>query len=206
MTTPNPYKDNSTVIQEYIEKILENKSFRTMVQAGAEIPNYILPFPVKQTIEYSKMARRIIKRLSEKGIRIESINLYDEILSLIGDDLQDYLESNLSKQELFEDFLNILDLNNAFAPHIAEIIDSSNAEVVFFTGVGEAYPFVRIHSLLEALPTKVKKIKPIIVFYPGTYVKFSGNSCFRLFNKLSPVNYYRAFNIFSEVQYHGYST
>ena len=199
--TLDAYKNKPGEIQEYLEDLLSSESFRHMVHAGAEIPNYILPFPVKQTEVYEQMALNVQKRLGQKGIQIMIINLYDEMLSLIGDDLQAYLDADdISKQEMFEDFSNILDLNNKLSPHIAEMMDSSSAEIVIFSGIGEAYPFIRVHSLLEALPTKQKQKKPIVVFYPGSYDRRSGNSCFRLFDRLAPVNYYRAFNIFTEVR------
>ncbi len=195
------YKNKPNEVQEYLEKLLSSESFRHMVHAGAEIPNYILPFPVKESEAYSQMALNIEKRLSQKGIGVKIINLYDEMLYLIGDDLSAYLEAeDISKKEMFEDFSNILDINNKFMPHIALLIDKSNAEIIMFTGVGEAYPFVRVHSLLEALPARQKEKKPIVVFYPGSYDRRSGNSCFRLFDKLAPLNYYRAFNIFTEVK------
>lgn len=196
------YKNKPNEIQDYIEDLLSSESFRNMVHAGAEIPNYILPFPVKQSNTYAQMALNVVKRLGQKGIVIKNINLYDEMLFLIGDDdLQYYLESDdITKQEMFEDFSNILDLNNKLTPYIADIINYSDAEIIMLTGVGEAYPFIRVHSLLEALPTKQKQKRPIVVFYPGAYDRRSGNSCLRLFDKLAPVNYYRAFNIFTEVK------
>ncbi|MGN0905688.1 MAG: DUF1788 domain-containing protein, partial [Bullifex sp.] len=150
---------------------------------------------------YTQMASNIVKRLGQKGIVIRNINLYDELLYLIGDDLQDYLEAeDITKQEMFEDFSNILDLNNRLTPYIANLIDSSSAEIIMITGAGEAYPFIRVHSLLEALPSRQRAKKPIVVFYPGAYDRRTGNSCFRLFDRLAPVNYYRAFNIFTEVR------
>lgn len=195
------YHNRPDEIQDYLENLLASQSFRSMVHAGAEIPNYILPFPVKETEVYTQMASNVVKRLGQKGIAIRNINLYDELLYLIGDDLQDYLEAeDITKQEMFEDFSNILDLNNRLTPYIADLIDSSSAEIIMITGVGEAYPFIRVHSLLEALPSRQKVKKPIVVFYPGAYDRRTGNSCFRLFDRLAPVNYYRAFNIFTEVR------
>lgn len=195
------YRNRPDEIQDYLENLLAGQSFRSMVHAGAEIPNYILPFPVKETEVYTQMASNVVKRLGQKGIAIRNINLYDELLYLIGDDLQDYLEAeDITKQEMFEDFSNILDLNNRLTPYIANLIDSSSAEIIMITGVGEAYPFIRVHSLLEALPSRQKVKKPIVVFYPGAYDRRTGNSCFRLFDRLAPVNYYRAFNIFTEVR------
>ncbi|CAK7017407.1 MAG: DUF1788 domain-containing protein [Peptostreptococcus sp.] len=63
-------------------------------------------------------------------------------------------------------------------------------DVLLLTGVGEVYPFMRIHSLLEELQTLFDDI-PIVVLYPGG---FDGRSVI-LFNEFTPNEYYRAFNI-----------
>lgn len=63
-------------------------------------------------------------------------------------------------------------------------------DVLILTGVGEVFPFMRIHSLLEALQPHFSDI-PILVMYPGV---FDGHHL-KLFDKLQPNDYYRAFNI-----------
>ncbi len=62
-------------------------------------------------------------------------------------------------------------------------------DILMLTGVGDVFPFMRVHSLLEALQPHFSDI-PILVMYPGT---FDGNYV-RLFDKLTPNPYYRAFN------------
>lgn len=63
-------------------------------------------------------------------------------------------------------------------------------DVLLLTGVGEVFPFMRIHSLLEALQPEFPDV-PILVMYPGTY---DGRSV-KLFDKLDANPYYRAFSI-----------
>ena len=63
-------------------------------------------------------------------------------------------------------------------------------DVLLLTGVGDVFPFMRIHMLLEALQPRVGGI-PILVMYPGT---FDGRHV-KLFDRLKPNPYYRAFNI-----------
>lgn len=63
-------------------------------------------------------------------------------------------------------------------------------DVLVLTGVGEVFPFMRIHVLLEALQPYFSDI-PILVFYPG---KFDGHHL-KLFDKLQLNDYYRAFNV-----------
>ena len=63
-------------------------------------------------------------------------------------------------------------------------------DVLMLTGVGDVFPFMRVHKLLEALQPHFSDI-PILVFYPGD---FDGHYL-KLFNRLQPNDYYRAFNI-----------
>ena len=63
-------------------------------------------------------------------------------------------------------------------------------DVLLLTGIGEVFPFMRIHSLLEALQPEFPDI-PILVMYPG---KYDGRSV-KLFDKMEANPYYRAFNI-----------
>lgn len=66
----------------------------------------------------------------------------------------------------------------------------NTGDILAITGVGEVFPFMRIHSLLEALQPEFSDI-PILVFYPG---KYDGRFV-RLFDRMKPNPYYRAFNI-----------
>ena len=70
-----------------------------------------------------------------------------------------------------------------FAPH-------KPGDILLLTGLGDVFPFMRIHTLLEALQPYFSDI-PILVMYPG---KFDGHQL-KLFNRLQPNDYYRAFNI-----------
>ncbi|MCD7817338.1 MAG: DUF1788 domain-containing protein [Bacteroides sp.] len=62
-------------------------------------------------------------------------------------------------------------------------------DVLLLTGVGDVFPFMRIHSLLEAIQKKTSDV-PILVMYPGS---FDGRYV-KLFDRLQPNPYYRAFN------------
>lgn len=63
-------------------------------------------------------------------------------------------------------------------------------DVLMLTGIGDVFPFMRVHTLLEALQPHFSDI-PILVLYPG---RFDGHQL-KLFNRLQPNDYYRAFNI-----------
>lgn len=70
-----------------------------------------------------------------------------------------------------------------YSPH-------EKGDVLLLTGIGEVFPFMRVHVLLEALQPHFSDI-PILAMYPGV---FDGHHL-KLFDKLQPNDYYRAFNV-----------
>ena len=58
------------------------------------------------------------------------------------------------------------------------------------TGVGDVFPFMRVHVLLEAMQPYFSDI-PILIFYPGTFDGYH----LKLFSRLQPNDYYRAFKL-----------
>lgn len=125
------------------------------------------------------------------GCNLVECNLYEIFLSLCDDiDITDAIAE--MEEEDGKDFL-LEQLHSAigesefiekiqYSPHRA-------GDVLLLTGVGDAFPFMRVHSLLEALQPYFSDI-PILVMYPGTF----DGSYVRLFDKLTPNAYYRAFN------------
>ena len=119
-------------------------------------------------------------------------NLYRVFLSICDDkritDRAPQMEERKGKEFLFNNLQKFAN-NKSFvekmqyAPHVP-------GDLLLLTGVGEVFPFMRIHSLLEALQPEFPDI-PILVMYPGTY----DGRFVRLFDKLEPNPYYRAFNI-----------
>lgn len=79
---------------------------------------------------------------------------------------------------------------------VAEICKEGfkEGDVLLITGVGEAYPFIRAHDVLNAIQPQELNNIPIIVLYPGS---FDGRDVY-LFNKLPKQDYYRAFNAIVE--------
>lgn len=68
--------------------------------------------------------------------------------------------------------------------------EPQQGDVLLLTGVGEVFPFMRIHTLLEAIQPHFSNL-PILVMYPGNF----DNHQVRLFKRLKPNDYYRAFNV-----------
>ena len=63
-------------------------------------------------------------------------------------------------------------------------------DVLLITGVGEVYPFVRVHNILNNMQSTFRDV-PVVVAYPGVY---DGGSL-SLFGRLNDGHYYRAFDL-----------
>ena len=92
---------------------------------------------------------------------------------------KDYLLAQLQKIATQEAFLNKM----KYEPH-------ERGDVLFLTGIGKVYPFMRSHKMLDSMQQVFSDI-PIVMFYPG---EFNGQSLV-LFDKFHDGNYYRAFNL-----------
>lgn len=79
---------------------------------------------------------------------------------------------------------------NEFIDKMREKFQPQVGDVMLLTGVGDVFPFMRVHKMLEAMQPFFSEI-PILVMYPGV---FDGNYL-RLFDRLTPNPYYRAFNV-----------
>ncbi|WP_303869626.1 DUF1788 domain-containing protein [Acetobacterium wieringae] len=92
---------------------------------------------------------------------------------------KDYLLAQLQKIATQEEFLEKM----KYEPH-------KYGDVLFLTGIGKVYPFMRSHKMLDTMQQAFSDI-PIVMFYPG---EFNGQSL-NLFDKFHDGNYYRAFNL-----------
>ena len=124
---------------------------------------------------------------------IVECNLYKTFLSIC-DDLD--ITDAIPEMEQADGGIFLLEqLHSAIGE--GEFIDKiqyephQRGDILMLTGVGDVFPFMRVHALLEALQPYFSDI-PILVMYPG---EFDGHYL-KLFGRLTPNDYYRAFNIF----------
>lgn len=78
-------------------------------------------------------------------------------------------------------------------------IQQSEFDVLFLSGIGEVFPYIRSHNVLNNLQSTAKN-QPTILFFPGEYRhSLEHGASLELFGLLHDDKYYRAFNIY-EIQ------
>ena len=178
------------------DKLLSNlkkDSFLSMSALGGEIPFYIVPYNPEQENDVVKKTSQLKTRLSRDGISVYEINLFDLSLSMLEDrgvlDKIISKEQSLSKDKLFKTLQGVLDSETKLIPRIEELTKENPSQMLFLTGVGQVFPFIRSHTILNNLQNYIKD-RPTVMFFPGTYGKDLS-----LFGRLKDDNYYRAFNL-----------
>lgn len=198
---PVSAESQTTEIHEHLLKVINSERFLKMQGLGNEIPFFICPFDPARTDKMIKeVINPLIKQLGHNGIRVLQIDLYDlsiEILKKRGIWEQTLeAESDISKSELKDLLQGVLDPEHHLIPAIAEKMQKDDFHVMFITGVGEVFPYIRSHTVLNNLQSTAKE-KPTIMFFPGEYSQSAEKgSSLNLFDKLLDDNYYRAFNIY----------
>ena len=161
---------------------------------GGEIPFFIQPYSPQHHVEAEKQVKYLIKRLGTDGIEVFEINLFKLCINILKEqnifDVSVNSEQEQSKSDFLEALRGPLNIEEEVIPHLKNMIEMENKQIVFLTGIGAAYPIIRSHTILNNLQKLIKTI-PLVMFFPGDY----NNHSLSIFGKLKDENYYRAFNL-----------
>ena len=185
---------------QHLFAVISGQRFLKKQGLGNEIPFFICPFKAEDSVEIERQKLKLVNRLEQAGVRILEINLYDlsiEILKERGIWNQIVeMEAAVSKEQLKELLQGVLDPEAHLVPAIAAKLASTEFEVLFLSGVGEVFPYIRSHNVLNNLQSTAKD-KPTVLFFPGNYThSLQTGASLDLFERMHDDKYYRAFNVF----------
>lgn len=193
---------NKKNLQQAYDKLLtvaSDDGFLANQGLNNEVPFHICPYDPAIQVDINQMVRQLKNDLQDKAVPVLEVNLYDlvvEILKQEGD--WEWLlenEATMSRDELKEELQGVLDIESVITPAIAEIMQGADFKVLFLTGVGEVFPYIRSHNILNNLQKRAKE-KPTLMFFPGSYQhSLESGASLVLFDSLQDDKYYRAFNI-----------
>ena len=185
---------------QHLLAVISSKRFLEKQGLGNEIPFFICPYEPKDGVEMERLQKQLVNKLAEMDITVLEVNLYDlavELLKAEGDwewCLEE--EESISKQELKEELQSMLDVETVLTPAIKAKMDAADFDALFITGVGEVYPYIRSHNVLNNLQKEAKD-QPTLMFFPGQYTHtLESGASLDLFGRMHDDKYYRAFNIY----------
>lgn len=183
-------------IKERLERIIPKILSDEFIQSrglGNEIGFYVFDYEPQYELLVRDYIQHIKRELNYPGSdrQIIEYDLFNILLDIARDkkilEKIPEMEKKKGRQKLFEAVIN------AAGPdaYIAKMNQNRRTgDVIFITGVGKVYPFMRSHNILNNLHHIFDRV-PVILFFPGTY---DGQSL-KLFNRFNDDNYYRAFQL-----------
>lgn len=180
-----------------MERIIRTTSFRENKGLGNEVGYYVFDYSPEKELEVRERITYMKDKNNESvdGFKLIVFDLYDIVIDIL--EQEDFLEQCyiFEKKKGIERIVkavgNLIQINddeNLIVNYIKEKIEQNT--VVFLTGIGKCYPFLRSHKVLNNLHQVIDNI-PVVMFYPG---KYDGQELV-LFSKIKDDNYYRAFQI-----------
>lgn len=185
---------------QHLFKLISSQRFLNKQGLGNEIPFFICPFAPQETVEFQRLEKQLVRRLEQHGIRVLEIDLYDLVIELlqargIWERVLE-MEASITSDQLKELLQGVVDPETHLVPAIAARMSQSAFDVMFITGVGEVFPYIRSHNVLNNLQSTAKE-QPTVMFFPGEYThSLEAGASLNLFGRLQDDKYYRAFNIY----------
>ena len=183
----------------HLTDVIASESFLSNQGLNNDIPFHICPFHPETRSQIELLIRQLVNYLQDAGKQVLEINLYDLIVTVLKSEgdwewLVEH-EQTLSRTELKDELQTILDVETVLIPQILKLMNQSSFDVLFITGVGEVFPYIRSHNILNNLQPFAKE-KPTLMFFPGIYQhSLEKGASLDLFNRITDDKYYRAFNI-----------
>lgn len=178
---------------------IESDKFKFSKGLGNEMACYLFTYEPEAELLVREHLINVVKpRLENKGRQFLTINLFEEMISLLksrsnekNDVLQKVFDLHLKRgdEALFKSLKGALE-QNRFAEHIMSKIDLSNVEFLIFFGVGGVWPIIRMSEFLNAMHPRLG-ITPAVLFYPGKWDQKEITP----FNLNTSNSYYRGFRL-----------
>jgi hypothetical protein len=184
---------------EHLFRVVTSQRFLTKQGLGNEVPFFICPYPAEEGLSMVEDRLDLVTRITHAGMAVLDLSLYDLSLAILKErgilDQILEIEPDTDKGEIRELLQSVLDPKANLIPKIGDAIEATPHDVIFLSGVGEVYPYIRSHNVLNNLQSTAKD-KPTVLFFPGSYTHaLATGASLDLFGRLHDDKYYRAFNI-----------
>src|SRR5690348_14738683 len=126
--------------EEHLFAVLSGKRFLQMEGLSNEVPFFIYPYPPEDALQVAQAKKRIKNRLSQKGINVREVNLYDLSVEILQErgvwDRVLEAEPGQDKDDFRELLQSMLDPQLHIAPAIRTKIEDGAFDIFFLTGIG----------------------------------------------------------------------
>ena len=189
-------------LDKRLQKVLSQPDFLNMRGVAKEVPIFIQTYNPSDEDDLRRIVHGTKQVLKKKGLRVKHLDLFELVVNLLDEKkyLDAVIEEEMSwkKSDLFDTLQNVAEPTTALVPKMIQEM-GEDSQVSLVTGSGRIYPFLRTHTILEALQPAIVR-HPVVIFFPGEYKQDSdGGSFLRLFGTKTACKienpHYRATNL-----------
>ncbi len=195
---------------DHLLRVLSSERFLNCEGLNKEVPFFICPYRPQEQNEIFKLQEQLMHQLRQRSIEPLHIDLYDLSIDILqrpsalkgSESKNDFeaairIEREKGKDALLEHLQGVLDVENEVIPEIASRMNQAGQfDLMLLTGVGEVFPYIRSHNILNNLQSAAEQ-KPVVMFFPGDYThSLEQGASLELFSRLHDDKYYRAFNVY----------
>ncbi|BAN75037.1 MULTISPECIES: DUF1788 domain-containing protein [Lacticaseibacillus] len=183
---------------ERFREKLKDPAFQQNRGLSNEVGFYIFDYDPKDELRVRNEVENIANTSTPATIKanVQVFNLLNIVMTIF--EQMGYSLSEAEKKDgisvVIRQVNNVLKMgheHNLIVQYIEEhLIRNDSPTIIFLTGVGQVFPLIRSHRVLNTLNQVIDK-QPVVMFFPGKYNSLNLN----IFEKLSDNNYYRAFRI-----------
>lgn len=198
--TPRPEAMTMAQRFDHLLAIIGSERFLQQQGLNNEVPFFICPYEPQEAAVMERLAGQLARTLERRGVGVLEIDLYALTIDLLKArgilERTLEIEPTVDKARFKELLQGVLDPEQHLVPAIAERMAARAFDVLFITGVGQVFPYIRSHNVLNNLQSTAKE-QPTVMFFPGTYTQsLESGASLDLFGRLHDDKYYRAFDIY----------
>lgn len=162
-------------------------------RASGQLPIYLFPYQAKNEDEFMIELEGLIANLIRAGMTIHHRDIFELSLEILKEDKHFNklleVEPKSGKSKVFTHLSGKLEFAKTIIPVLVRELVPLTQPVLFLSGFGKCYPFLRAKNIIHAIETNLGST-PVVVFFPGTY----DDGKLQLFGQI-PEHSYRAIDL-----------
>ena len=131
----------------------------------------VVPYDPSEEADAQEVVAALVADMAALGHTVAVADLFSIVLDVLDDDglfeEEVDIERTFGKERLIQELKDAADIECDIVPHIKDVISDARGEMLFLTGVGACYPFLRTHQLIDENVLTVDV--PVVLFFPGSY-------------------------------------
>ncbi|WP_322151109.1 BREX protein BrxB domain-containing protein [Paratractidigestivibacter sp.] len=156
--------------EPYLVDTLSGDRFLRSAGDLSNSSRFVAPYPPEQQPACALVVGQVARDLAARGVTACVVDAYDELLASLDEqglwEMYEQAEAGLDPKSLADALKDSAGLSDGrYAARFDGRAAETGADLLIVTGVGAAFPVIRVHWLVE----NIKAAVPVLVMFPGAH-------------------------------------